>query len=460
MSEMEDKDSLDLDFPSENNNLSLKHLQNHSKLSMNDINSKNFTDLMERETDPVSRSQNPLRQSGNAMKFQNAYGSTSELATKRRVEKEINLQMESMQKQLENVESKNLDLVKIRKKVTQELDQKTREVKFLEKQCYEQQNEISQLKAQLESTVRVTSKQGGGRTFTAPSHILSSQQHIQHQQQQLPKLMDEIKSLQDVVHQIEKENQALKERNSDYGMKIKVLQDALTFRSEEIGLSGHSDLLLKVSSLKGEVVALKKELTSKITSVDSVEQEKKSLLTEQKSLQEQIASIQDRLAKSQQENFKLSNNDLALLLKTTEQERDLLLEYIQQNMTKTLALTKQIEVLENESRISMQKIFLLEKTHQDNNENFERNKTLLNSLENENLDLKHKMKEILQEHDQQSYELESCKKHFNRKSVETEENEKIQATLFTQVSETRVLTCLFPHVKYIVFSFYIFLVES
>jgi chromosome segregation ATPase len=438
---MEDKDSIDLDFPSENNNLSLKHLQNHSKLSMNDINSKNYSDFMERETDPVSRSQNPLRQSGNALKLQNAYGSTSELATKRRVEKEINLQMESMQKQLENVESKNLDLVKIRKKITQELDQKTREVKFLEKQCYEQQNEISQLKAQLESTVRVTSKQGGGRNFTAPSHLLSSQQHIQHQQQQLPKLMDEIKSLQDIVHQIEKENQALKERNSDYGMKIKVLQDALTFRSEEIGLSGHSDLLLKVSSLKGEVVALKKELTSKITTVDSAEQEKKSLLTEQKSLQEQIASIQDRLAKSQQENFKLSNNDLALLLKTTEQERDLLLEYIQQNMTKTLALTKQIEVLENESRVSMQKIFLLEKTHQDNNEMFERNKTLLNSLENENLDLKHKMKEVLQEHDQQSYELENCKKHFNRKSVETEENEKIQATLFTQVNAS--LNCFF-----------------
>ena len=437
MSEMNDNDSLDLNLTKSfdptaqyqflNSNFQGRNLNNN--LTMNDLSAMDKrTSVDNNDIDNLPSRPNPtsiLRQSSSNLR---TGASISESAAKKRVEKEITQQIDSLQKQLDNVENKNMELTKIRKKLTQDLDQKTREVKFLEKQCYEQQNEISQLKTQLDSTLRVT-KNGKG---LASSSATTPQ--LQQHQQQLPKLMDEIKHLQDLLTSNTKENTLLKEKNSDLQMKIKILQDALTFRSEEIGLSGHSDLLLKVSALKGEVVALKKELTTKITSLDNIEEEKKTLVQDKKSLQEQISLIQDRLAKSQQETHKLTNNDLGLLLKTTEQERDLLLDYIQQNMNKTLSLTKQIEMLENENKLFSQKNFLLEKTENEMKESNHHQKNLLSSLEVENQELKDENRSLSSQLNEFSYEIENLQKQLNRKLIETEENEKVQATLFSQVS--------------------------
>ncbi len=55
--------------------------------------------------------------------------------------------------------------------------------------------------------------------------------------------------------------ESCKHNEQELTVQVKVLTDALEFRAEEIGLSGHADLLAKVASLRGEVSALRNELS-------------------------------------------------------------------------------------------------------------------------------------------------------------------------------------------------------
>jgi chromosome segregation ATPase len=362
--------------------------------------------------------------------------SISETATKKRLEKESQYQFEILQKQLENVENKNLDLAKSKKKVVSDLETKNREIKFLEKQCYEQQNEIQHLRKQLDSTVRITQKNHPALSISSNSKPMTPTSS----QQQLPRLLDEVKNLQDALLIQSQENQLLKEKNEESILKIKILQDALTFRSEEIGLAGSADLLTKVAQLRGEVVALKRDLSEKLSLISTIEEDKKQLTVSHGSLQEQITLIQERLAKSQQEAYRLSNNDIGILLKTTEQERDLLLEYIQSDINKNVSLTKQIESLESELRIINQKNFLYEKTLKENFEQLENKSKISETLENDLFSLRNQYNELQSNYSNLLHEYELNQKSLSRKQYETEENEKVQTTIYTQVRRTPLLS--------------------
>jgi chromosome segregation ATPase len=359
--------------------------------------------------------------------------SISETATKKRLEKESHYQFEVLQKQLENVENKNLELAKTKKKVITDLETKSREIKFLEKQCYEQQNEIQHLRKQLDSTVRITQKNHPASSSFSSSSSYNKATTPTSSQQQLPRLLDEVKNLQDALSLQSQENQRLKEKNEESVMKIKILQDALTFRSEEIGLAGSADLLTKVAQLRGEVVALKRDLSEKLSLISSIEEDKKQLTVSQGSLQDQMTLIQERLAKSQQEAYRLSNNDIGILLKTTEQERDLLLEYIQSDINKNVSLTKQIESLESELRIINQKNFLYEKTIKEYHEQLETKSKSSETVETELFTLRNQFNELQSDYSNLLHEYELNQKSLSRKQLETEENEKIQATIYTQV---------------------------
>lgn len=431
MSDQDDKDSID--FPMRKiQQLSLTDLANQHHIKLSSLSQDRGETLeskggvYEYQHQPFNSTTNTFRQSTNNKSIAS---STSELATKRRLEKETNLQLETMQKQLDNIENKNLELIKIKKKYITEIETKTREVKFLEKQVYEQQNEIQHLKQQLESTVRITQKIApSSTTSTTSATNKASSTSVS-----ISKLAEELKQTQDTLQVKLKENQYLNNINQDLNMKIKILQDALSFRSEEIGLSGHSDLLTKVAQLKGEVIALKKELTSKITQVETIEKDKESLLKEQTTLQEQITIIQQRLAKSQQDSYRYTNNDIGLLLKTTEQERDLLLEYIQQDMNKNITLTKQIENLENELRLINQKYTLTEKTLQETTVQLQHTTKNHTITEEEYSTLRKEYKELKEHYEEITYQYDSLQKQLSRKQLEDDENMKIQATYYTQL---------------------------
>ena len=66
--------------------------------------------------------------------------------------------------------------------------------------------------------------------------------------------------------QYEKKLNALNKKyeslKSDSDARVKVLEDALEYHTNEMGLSGQADLLSKIASLRGEVSALKGDLTT------------------------------------------------------------------------------------------------------------------------------------------------------------------------------------------------------
>lgn len=270
-----------------------------------------------------------------------------EAASKRKFERDVNLKLESMQKYVESVEQKNIEHVKFRKKVIRELEQRTREVKFYEKQCADQQAEINSLRNQLESSLRIT--QSGNRAF-AKGKLGSVMSPNLASNVKIPQLLMEMKNLQSTL-----DNNVLELRNNKdlldkANMKIKVLQDALSLRSEEIGLSGHADLLAKVAQMKEEVSLLKNELHDKVLKLEIAEESNHSLSNNQMSLEAQIHQIQMKLAETQKEVHQSSEVDLIQHLRLTKQERDSLVEYIQKDMRKSTVFAKQVEELEHSMR--------------------------------------------------------------------------------------------------------------
>lgn len=268
-----------------------------------------------------------------------------EAASKKKLDREINLKLESMQNYVESVEQKSAEHVKFRKKLIRELEQRTREVKFYEKQCAEQQTEINALRNQLESSLRIT--QSGSKAFPKSGKWLTPNLGSNVK---IPQLLLEIKNLQSVLDNSSMELRNTKDLLDNANMRIKVLQDALSMRSEEIGLSGHADLLAKVAQMKEEVSSLKIELQEKLSRLETAEENNHSLSNSQMCLETQINQIQLKLAEAQKEIHRSSEVDLSQHLRSTKQERDTLVEYIQKDMRKSTVFAKQVELLEHSIR--------------------------------------------------------------------------------------------------------------
>lgn len=393
-----------------------------------DLNRKdlevNFQDFLSEEKTSFSLSP---RKSSSSFAVSANSNLFSETAMKRRIEKDINLQLEILQRQNENLENKNIEINKIRSKILQELESKNRELKFFDKQVKDLQSENQNLKSQLDSTIKVNQQQLASRYGVNKINKNSKSALEVKQQEQIAELQNQIKSISREIKKTLNDKEELAIQN-------KVLQDALNFRSEEIGLAGHADLLTKVAKLKGEITALKQELISKSSELSTVQITSKSIESDNEKLQNEINLIQERLAKNQQDCYRYENNDLVKLLKTTEQERDLLIEYIQQDMNKTVTLSRQIEIFEKDIRLMKNNENDLQSQIKEQSDLIESFKKQILDLENENSLIK---SQYLKESNQKQSllkEYEILSKQLERTSLDQDDNNKIQATLYAQVS--------------------------
>lgn len=369
---------------------------------------------------------------------------TSEYAKQQRLEKERHQQLENMQRQMELLEQKNLESIKQRRKLTADLESKMRESKFYEKQVIELTNENQHLKAQLESTIRVSSGVVGINTGVVGT-LSGTRRGVENNPSLGNKLaavglagkdalaVQELRACREKLAAMETENKTFKIQNNELSMQVKILQDALNFRSEEIGLSGHADLLTKVAKLKGEVTALKNELTNKVDELSSVKETKEALNHEKQDLQGQIELIQQRLAQSQQESYRLANSDVGQLLRSAEQERDLLIEYIQSDMQKSTTLAKQVETLEGELRILRKKASGLEEKLCARDAACKDLQTQLQNVDKEYQILRDQLNQLQRSFEQVRIDRDSFQHQLDRKILEEEELIKAQVTLFSQV---------------------------
>jgi predicted nuclease with TOPRIM domain len=351
--------------------------------------------------------------------------SVSGAAVQRRLEKDHNMQMLALQRQLELTESKLAEHIKTKKKLLQDLDAKTREATFYVKKCHDVQLENQQLRHQVEQTLKMTSVTAKTKGVKQPLKSVDSITHF--------RTCDELKQAQSVGEQLKRELEASREREGQYRMRVKVLEEALEFRSEEIGLAGHSDLLAKVAKLRGEVSALKGELTNKHQKIAEVEDTKADLSDRHETLQRHVAQLQQRLSQSQQEMYRLQNGDVGELLRQAEAERDRLLKFVQTDMQKSTDLAKHVERLEEELRN-------VRRGENSNHETVARLQATLDAemgkyrqLEERFAAAMTQLKDLQQTQQADEAEKVALTNQFNRKSTEADELNRMQMNLFVQV---------------------------
>ena len=164
---------------------------------------------------------------------------------RKRIEKEYRDKFIALEKQLALSNSRLADSSKARNHQVSEMEKLTREYNFFKSQTVDLKKENQNLKTQIITKDKMIKK-------------LKSAPHEDP----------------DVLRQeLDKANANLENvyaENEEQRLKIKVLEDALEFRADEIGLAGHADLLSKIAHFRGEVNALKNDLQSKNVKLETV----------------------------------------------------------------------------------------------------------------------------------------------------------------------------------------------
>jgi len=367
--------------------------------------------------------------SGNSSKQPFHSLSFSEAATQRKHDQETNQQLLSLQMQLEASEGKFTEAVKARKKMINELEAKSRELRFYTKKCKELESENNLLRAQNESILKMQSMSAlkSSERKGARGHLLKAIDPVVYY-----KACDELNFHKKLVEELQVEIEQLREGEHQSEMKTKLLEEALEFRSEEIGLAGHSDLLSKVVKLRNEVNTLKNELNQKHGSIREVEEEKMDTKQQHEVLQRQILQIQARLSKSQQELYTLQHADVHELLRRAEHERDTLLEFVSSDMKKSSDLSKQVDGLEAQLRSSR----LNEKAIEANVERLTRmlseDKHRSSEVEDRCHTLSTQLQDLSRSNRILEVEKEQLSKQLELRSLEVEEVGKVNSNLHVQ----------------------------
>lgn len=335
------------------------------------------------------------------------------------------MQLLALQRQLELTESKLTEHIKSKKKLLQDLDAKTREASFYVKKCQDLQLENQQLRHQVEQTLKMTSVTAKVRGVKQPLKSVDSITYF--------KACDELKQAQSTAEQLRKDLESSRERESQNRMRVKVLEEALEFRSEEIGLAGHSDLLAKVAKLRGEVSALKAELTNKHQRIAEAEHTKADISDRHETLQRHVAQLQQRLSQSQQEMYRLQNGDVGELLRQAEAERDRLLKFVQSDMQKSSELAKHVERLEEQLRAARRGESTATEAVSRIQSVLDTEVAKYSQLEERYAAAVTQAKELQQAHQAAEAEKTALTNQFNRKSTEADELNRMQMTLFVQV---------------------------
>lgn len=245
--------------------------------------------------------------------------------------------------------------------------------------------------------------------------------------------LDEVKKLKFELDNCQKSLQLARKEQNDLHLKVKVLEDALEFKCDEIGLSGHADLLSKLAHLRGEVTTLKNEINDKHHTITEVEMSKLGMENVHESLKRQIAVMQQKLVSSERELSKYQMGDIGNQLKTVEKERDVLLEFIQGDMEKSAVIAKRLEEVESEYRISKKNNEMLENRLSNTESRLEKELERSNQLQNDVSSQSIRLLEAQKINEMLEKEKEYLLNSLNKKETETEEMTHLQLNCLVQV---------------------------
>lgn len=350
-----------------------------------------------------------------------AAAGTSDLAKRRKDEAKHRDQLNALQRQLDTATKRLKESSMTKNQLIVDLEHKTRENRFMENRCDELQKENQKLMSQLEAVT------------TGPSSGPKSPAALKMRSQSL---QEQLRAARDSLRLKDAETDRLARELEEGKMRLSTLEKALEFRADEVGLSGHADLLAKVAGFRGEVSALKKDLMDKRNKLHDIEAEKQTVSESNLTLQQQIAQLQERLAQSRLELQRVQKGESLLeQLRDTERERDVLLEFIQDDLKKnsdlTLAADKAMKEAVDVSRRADSAQAQLKKQC----ELVDSQAQYIRDLEGKQAALHNERSATEDRLAAGARELEDVRARLQRRETEAQEQSKVNLTLLEQVCE-------------------------
>lgn len=346
---------------------------------------------------------------------------TSDLAKRRKDEAKHRDQLNALQKQLDTANKRLRESGLVKNQLIVDLEHKVRECRFAEKQCEELQQENHKLIHRLEA---VTFDEGSG-SMKSPAALKARSQSLQGQ----------LRAAKDALRLKEKELDEITRELEEGRMRISTLEKALEFRASEIGLSGHADLLAKVASFRGEVTALKKDLMDKRNKLHDIEAERQTVSESNLTLQQQVTQLQERLAQSRFELQRVQNGEsLIEQLKQTENERDVLLEFIQEDLKKNTDLTLATDKAIKEASEATRNASAAQAQLKQQGELVDSQAQYIRDLEAGRATLQNDRAQAKEQLGVITRDLEDLRSRFNRKELEAQEQSRINMQMLEQVT--------------------------
>lgn len=332
---------------------------------------------------------------------------TNEITLSNKYNKEtidsILLQLETSNKQLEECNNQ-------KKRLQNNYDTKCKENKSYIERIEELQNENSKLINKIESSNRIS----GSLTRN-----VNYKENLKNIKNELDICRNELRKYKDGYEESKE--------------KILIMEGALEYKSNEIGVAGHADLLTTISQIRGENGALKADINEKRNKLREFEENNKVLLSQQETLMRQITSTHERLTKSQIDLSKLQSSDIGSKLQETIKERNLLLEYIQNDLEKNGNVCKKLSLLEIDYHRVNEELKLLKESEKKSDLLLEKEISKVSSLTVELTNLRSRLIEVAKFNDLVQSEQTTLSSQLNRKGLEADELSKMQMALLLQV---------------------------
>jgi chromosome segregation ATPase len=332
---------------------------------------------------------------------------TNEISLSNKYNKEtidsLILQLETSNKQLEECNNQ-------KKRLQNNYDTKSKEIRSFKEKNEELQNENTKLINKIESSNRIS----GSLTRN-----INIKENLKNTKNELDICRNELRKY--------------KEGYEESNEKIIIMEGALEYKSNEIGVAGHADLLTTISQIRGENSALKADINEKRNKLHEVQENNNVLLSQQETLMRQITSTHERLTKSQIDLSKLQSSDIGGKLQEAVKERNLLLEYIQTDLEKNGNVCKRLSLLEIDYQRVNEELKLLKENEKKSGSLLEKEISKVSSLTVELTNLRSRLIEVSKFNDLVQSEQTTLSSQLNRKGLEADELSKMQMALLLQV---------------------------
>jgi chromosome segregation ATPase len=248
-------------------------------------------------------------------------------------------------------------------------------------------------------------------------------------------LKQELRNTKEKLSKTEKKVSAIAAERDELATRIKLLEDALDQHVEEMGLSGQADLLAKIAALRGEVLALQDDLARSKGMLSEAEKCREVIAQDKNYLEEQIESIYQRLSTTQEENARIKATSVQEYLEQVERERNLLLDYVHQDMEKSSVIEKEKDELLVSLKESKQREKEIKKAFEELE--FEVRQNAYSKVVGASA-LDAKQKDLQENIDCVERELELTKHALSRKEAEADELSKMQMELLGKMKEKEI----------------------